>query len=707
MTVLNTGLDDFLAWAETRQGGGALPARPADAVLTLLALRGADRRAGVPEPTPQLLHRVLHEDLPVLFEPTEEERAALPGVLTALADRVRAANRLNAKRHARLLDAVQEALPEFDRVMDAPFHLTWPRWYARLLHAAGVDTADPEAVRAWLDAYARGPRAARAPLPAGITRAHLAGRTLAARAVLTEAALEAAARDTEAPSPAGPLLPEPLTEAARPDEVERLAAELSDRWTAAGLSEALAGPYADLAPGPESLPHSDLADRMLDEHLDYYGYSGYPLPPPLTLPDPDEIRGLLHAAPLPAALAEGADDDLRELAERCGFPGPATTVWTEGTPQELTELAADILAVTVERVAAEAGPDDEYALDAAHLLYTLYERGGTADSVARKASDVAGWQVVPELEDAPVRVPDTAPDAYETPSPEDLSELLGLPGVTETDRERLDSHAHALAALIDRLAETGCVFRTGDAYGLTPLGNAVMRHVFTAGDVAAPDRETVAGWDAAETVVAVQFWPPAIAAETLTRWTADRGGTDEAWEELLNAVSATHTAAAPLLLSTLFGHLDLAGIPSGPLRTAVGDPVIGAYAHRLLEARKEAPPVEEVPLSARAVLLVSELHRFWMEDMRASLAAAAGEEEPEPGAATLAEAFDTVAAAWPGGAASLLPAMAAADPPGSLPVLRALRDVHPDGRVRDLAGHAAKAAERRLPAHSTPADRHH
>ena len=49
--ALNTGRDDFLSWA-TGERGVALPARLTDAVLTMLALRGADRRAGVPEPTP-------------------------------------------------------------------------------------------------------------------------------------------------------------------------------------------------------------------------------------------------------------------------------------------------------------------------------------------------------------------------------------------------------------------------------------------------------------------------------------------------------------------------------------------------------------------------------------------------------------------------------------------------------------------------------
>ncbi|MEU0271990.1 hypothetical protein [Streptomyces sp. NPDC006307] len=702
-TALNTGRDDFLSWAETEQGV-TLPLRPADAVLTLLALRGADRRAGVPEPTPQLLRHVLHEDLPVLLHATPDELAAVPRVLTALADRVRAAHRLNAKRHARLLEAVQEAVPEYERAVHDPLNLTWPRWYASLLQADGVDPDDPGAVRDWLAAYARTPRPERRPLPPEVRRADVAARTFAAQALLTEALLDASARDAEGASPAGRLLPGAAFDAAGPDELERLAAELIERWTAAGLAEALAGPYADLAPGPESLPHVALADRLLDEHLDYYGDTGLPLPPPPALPAPEELRDLLHAAPLPAALAAGADGDLSELAERCGFPDPATSVWNEGTPQELTELAADILAATVERIAAdneEGEAEDEYALDAAHVLYSLYERGGTPESVARKASDVAGGPPLPtELEDAPAEVPETAPAAYATPSPQELSALLHRPGLTEADRAGLDGHARSLAAVVDRLAETGCVFRTGDAYGLTPLGDAVMRHLLTVAHVAAPARDTVLTWHADRVAAAVEYWPPAIAAATLTAWTASRAGdgagADDAWSELLAAVSAS---AHPS--TTLFSHLALAGIPDAPLRAALTDPVVGAYAHRLLRDRGEDAPLDPVPLSARALLLLDELHTSWTQDMRALIDAAAAEEEgkkeearePEPAPTALLDAFDAAAVAWPGGAAALVDALAAAHP-SAFVLLDDLRARHPDSRVASLAARAVKNARR-------------
>ncbi|MFE3325735.1 hypothetical protein [Streptomyces sp. NPDC059176] len=687
-TALNTGRDDFLAWAQ-KERGAALPARPADALLALLALRGADRRAGVPEPTPELLRRVLVEDLPILLWASPTELAAVPGVLTALADYVRTAGRLNAKRQARLAAAVDDAMPEFERAMNDPRNLTWPRWYASLLRADGVDADDAGAVREWLGALDAAPRADRPVLPEPLHRSDVTACTFAARVRLTEALLAAFARDVQGPSSTGPLLPAtPALSAARPEEaltaeLEDLAADLTDRWTAEGLSAALAGPHEGLAPGPEALPHVVLADRFLDEHLDYYGDPAVPLPPPAAFPDPGDIKGLLHGAPLPAALAAQADD-VRELAEQCGFPGPADAVWTDGTPGELLELGADVLAAVVERIASGSGPDEEYALDAAHVLYALYERGGTPDSVARKAADHADWKIAPELEDAPVPVPETAPAAYTTPVPAELSDLLGLPGLTEADRADLDSHALALAAVLDRLAPTGCVFRTGDAYGLTPLGNAVVRHALSVGHVAAPDGETVTGWDAAQIVAAAEHWPPDIAAASLSHWAAARGATDASWSELVAAVStALPATSAPVL----FAHLGRAAVPVPVLRAALNDPKTGGCARRVLLARGEHVPEDHVPLTARAALVLDELATRASEDLRVSPDTAAAQHGPAP--ASLPAAFDAAAAGWPGGAAALLPALAAADPSLARRVLDALRDRHPDSRVADLAARAA------------------
>jgi hypothetical protein len=291
-TALNTGHADFLAWAE-QERGTALPPRASDAVLSLLALRGADRRAGVPEPTPQLVRSVLLGDLPVLLWATDAELDAVPDILRALADRVRSAGRLNTKRHTRLLGAIEETAEGFRAAMDDPWNLTWPRWYASLLRADGVDPDDAVAVRAWLAAHENTPHADRPVPPQPLQRPDLTARTFAARAWLAEALLAAFGRDTAAaPARGGALLPAPPLDADRPDDalaehLDRLATALSDRWTAEGLGDALAGPYASLAPGPEAMPHAALADRMLDDHLDYYGSSEIPLPPP---PPPPPTR---------------------------------------------------------------------------------------------------------------------------------------------------------------------------------------------------------------------------------------------------------------------------------------------------------------------------------------------------------------------------------------------------------------------------------
>ncbi|WP_336321878.1 hypothetical protein [Streptomyces lavendofoliae] len=712
MTVLrtpapNTGLADFLARADKERearGEGPLPARPADAVLTLLALRGADRRTGVPEPTARLLGPVLHEDLPVLLWGTPEEVDAVPEILAALAGRLRADGRLNAKRHARLLAAIEEAVPEFRRAMADPWNLTWPRWYASLLRADGVDAGDPEAVRAWLAAHEDTPHADRPALPAPLHRSDVAARTFAVRVRLGETLLAAFARDVEVSSPAGPLLPGLLPDADRPDEelpaeLERVAAALGDRWTAAGLGEALAepdGPHAALAPGPESIPHFALADRLLGEHLDYYGDATRPLPPPPEPPAPDRIRSLLHAAPLPAALAAGSGDVPPAIAERC-FTGPAAAVWADGTPEELTDLAADVLAAVVEDVGATSG--SEYALDAAHLLYALYERGGTPDSVVRKAAESGGLPVDPDLEDDPVPVPDGGPDGrpYAMPPRDRLPALLGVPAPELEDLVEpadLEAHARALAEVVDRLAATGCVFRAGDAYGLTPLGGAVVRRVLTAGHVAAPGDEEISEWEAAEVVAAVGSWPERTAADALSRWTAGRGVT--AWGELLDAVEAAKAADFHGVdTAALFVRLALAAVPAEALRGALTHPATGARAHRLLAARGEAAPqdAERVPQDARAVLILEELDDHRHGDVRAR-PPAAGAAEQDAGARALPGAFDAAAAHWPGGARALAGALVRADRDTARDVLDALAAHHPDPEVAALAERTAKALRR-------------
>ncbi|NUK55078.1 hypothetical protein HRW14_33490 [Streptomyces lunaelactis] len=707
----NVGLDLFLH--ETKGFDSPASARIADAVLTLLSLRGADRRTGLPEPTPELVRQVLHLDVPVLVCITEAELPVAPGVLSALAGLVRAKGRLNAKRHARLLAAIDEAVPEFRRAMTDPGNLTWPRWYASLMRADGTPVDDPEAVLRRLAAHDRTPRADRPVLPEGVERADVTGRTVGMQIVLTETLLRAFARDLEQPSPAGPLLPglplesadEEDPEEGLPGEMRLVAAKLTDRWTAAGLSDAFSGPYAHLAPGPEDSPHLVLADALLDQHLSYFGYSGIPLPPPPALPAPHEMRGLLHGAPLPALLSaavEGpdvVDEEVRHLAVACGLlrqdgmlttPGPGAGIWTEGTPQDLTELAADILATAVGRLSDAPEMDSEYADDAAHLLYVLYERGCTADSVARKAAEYADWLVDPAVESMPVPVPDSAPTEYATPTPRELSALLGLPGLDDEDRSDLEAPARALAAVVDRLAATGAIFRTGDAFGLTPLGTAAVRYALKAGAVAAPDRETVTGWDAATLVDAARSWIREAATRGLTDWLTTRENTAEAWDDLLGAIASTKPGtedAGPTRL--LFTYLDTAVAPPEPLQGLLADPALGAYALQALRTRGDRADEQQVPLSARATLVLDDLDACRLDDRRAETMA------PLAVAASLVSAFDAAATTWPGGPQALIAALTDADAHRANGVLAHLSGRHSDPRVAAVARRVTGTPSRR------------
>ncbi|MDV5149226.1 hypothetical protein R1T08_35100 [Streptomyces sp. SBC-4] len=580
-TVLtNTGLDSFLDGTPERRD--PVFTRAAEAVLGLLALRGADRRTGLPEPTPGLVRHLLVEDLPTFVYAAPGELGAYPAVLAALAAR------FDGGRGERVVAVVAEAAPDFERAMNDPGNLTWNRWYASLLRACGTDLADPEDVRRRLAALDG------APLPDGVRRADLMGRTALAEVLLAEALTRAYVRDAETSPAAGPL----LTDHAVATGIGHVAAALLDRWTAAGLAEQLAGPYARFAPGPDSFPHLVLADALLDEHLDYYGDTGDPVPPPPAVEAPTG----------PGAVEEDAD-----------------------------ELAAAVESLSEE----ESSP---YGGEAAHLLYVVYQRGCSAESVARKAAEYEDWSVDPALEDLPVPVPDEAPPAYTTPPLAELVRLLGTPELTEADRERLAGPARDLAAVVDRLAATGLLFRTGDAFGLTPRGAGVVRYLLRVRGIAAPVPAETAAWTAPALVAAATGWPVSSAARVLADWLHARVDTAEAWSELLAALGTVHAGTADAAAARGFlAVLDAGAAPAEALRGALRDPVIGEYAHEILRARGERADHLQVPTSARALYVLDGLpgKKGPLESRRA--------------------AFDAAAAAWPGGSAALVRAMAEAD----------------------------------------------
>ncbi|WP_055603251.1 hypothetical protein [Streptomyces aureus] len=581
-TVLtNTGLDSFLDGAPERRD--PVFVRAAEAVLGLLALRGADRESGVPEPTPGLVRQLLVEDLPTFVYVPPGALAVYPAVVGRLAAR------FDGGRDEQVAAAVREAAADFERAMTDPGNLTWHRWYASLLRSCGADLADPEDVRRRLAALDG------APLPDGVHRADLMGRTALADVLLAEALTRAYVRDAEAPPAVGPL----LTDHAVATGIGQVAAALQDRWTAAGLAEQLAGPYARFAPGPDDFPHLVLADALLDEHLDHYGDIAVPVPPP------------------PAIEAGPVEED------------------------------ANTLVTAVEELSEEEF--EPYGGEAPHLLYVVYRRGCSAESVARKAAEYEDWPVDPAVEDLPVPVPEAVPDTasaspYIVPPVTELVRLLGTADLAETDRARLEGPARDLAAVLDRLAATGLVFRSGDAFGLTPRGAGVVRYLLGVRGVAAPDAAEARAWSASQAVAAAVGWPTCVASRVLADWLRARGDTADAWSRLLAALGTVHAGTTDAAATRgLLAVLDTAAAPPEALRGALRDPVIGAYAHQALRARGEPSDLIQVGISARALFVLDALpaKKGPLESRRA--------------------AFDTAAAAWPGGSAALVRAMRAAD----------------------------------------------
>ncbi|MET7755279.1 hypothetical protein ABZT27_11255 [Streptomyces sp. NPDC005389] len=581
-TVLtNTGLDSFLDGAPERRD--PVFVRAAEAVLGLLALRGADRESGVPEPTPGLVRQLLVEDLPTFVYVPPGALAVYPAVVGRLAAR------FDGGRGEQVAAAVREAAGDFERAMTDPGNLTWHRWYASLLRTCGADLADPEDVRRRLAALDG------APLPDGVHRADLMGRTALADVLLAEALTRAYVRDAEAPPAAGPL----LTDHAVATGIGQVAAALQDRWTAAGLAEQLAGPYARFAPGPDDFPHLVLADALLDEHLDHYGDIAVPVPPP------------------PAIEAGPVEED------------------------------ANTLITAVEELSEEEF--EPYGGEAPHLLYVVYRRGCSAESVSRKAAEYEDWAVDPAVEDLPVAVPAAVPDgeietSHLVPPVTELVRLLGTADLTEADRARLVGPARDLAAVVDRLAATGLVFRSGDAFGLTPRGAGAVRYLLGVRGIAAPDAAGARAWSAAEAVAAAVGWPTCVASRVLADWLHARGDTADAWSQLLASLGTVHAGTTDAAATRgLFAVLDTAAAPPEALRGALRDPVIGAYAHQALRARGEPSDLIQVGISARALFVLDALpaKKGPLESRRA--------------------AFDTAAAAWPGGSAALVRAMRAAD----------------------------------------------
>ncbi len=267
-----------------------------------------------------------------------------------------------------------------------------------------------------------------------------------------------------------------------------------------------------------------------------------------------------------------------------------------------------------------------------------------------------------------------------------LSELTGLPGLTEEDREELQPAASRLAAVTGRLASLGITTRTGDAIALTPLGSALPRDGLILGVAEAdsapaasfPTQDEVLSWDARQLADAVGNWPPVAARRVLCDWLAARG--TDGWETLLPALSAQLSDDIAPARRHLLRQLDLGDAPAEALRGAVSDRVIGAVAERALRMRGLSVDVADVPASARAVLFADELEAV---SRAAFLAHRMTAEDPgsDPGLPPeLRAAVDQAAADWPGGARALVTAIADAAP-DTFALLAGPLSQHPDPAV--------------------------
>ena len=674
--------------------------------------------------------------LPLYVSVGPAELAGFPAVLVALIGYTHEAGKLNARRRDRLVAAVEALQPQFEAAMTSPHRATWARLYGQLLRAEGADAADPQAVGAWVDAFACRPYPQRraalglealddftgpdsggaAPLAlAAFFRALIGERSRQAHLLLRQR-LEYVVLSEELHRHDGPPLVAgvPEDEEAEGAWYDAQAGLLADRWTAAGLDALLRGRAAQLAPGLDrSAPLLGVVEVLAATHLETFGPGVFPLPPVPLPATARERAAAVRAAPLAATLAAAAADPdhadaslldlvlasgfLRRGAEGSLLPGSADEIWREGTPAELAGLALNVLGALLAQAAADEETAEVFPGEHLGTLYFLYQHAGVPQSLARQAAEDEGWIVSPAV----TTVPDTAAAVdgpYQLPAILVLSELTGLPGLTEEDREELQPAASRLAAVIDRLAPLGITTRTGDAVALTPLGSALLRDALILGTAEAdnataasfPTQDEVLSWDARQLADAAGNWPPAAARRVPCDWLAarDTGG----WETLLPALSAQPSDDIAPARRHLLRLLDLGDAPVEALRAGVSDRVIGAVAERALRLRGLSVDAADVPASARAVLLADELEAV---SRAAFLAHRMTAEDPDsdPGLPPeLRAAVDQAADDWPGGAGSLITAIADAAP-DTFALLAGPLSQHPDPAVA-LAARRARPGGR-------------
>ncbi|MFF3115408.1 hypothetical protein ACFVSN_40260 [Kitasatospora sp. NPDC057904] len=144
---------DLLAWAAA-EGRTPVAEAPLRTVLALLELGEGRMRDGWPELTSDAVEHLLYERLHLYVQPApDEDPFAYGEAVRLLVDHQRAAKRLNAKRQERLHAEAEWQGEVAAGLLRRADLVTWPRLYAVLLRAHGVDVTDGAAVRDWLAGF--------------------------------------------------------------------------------------------------------------------------------------------------------------------------------------------------------------------------------------------------------------------------------------------------------------------------------------------------------------------------------------------------------------------------------------------------------------------------------------------------------------------------------------------------------------------------
>ncbi|MFC5890260.1 hypothetical protein RMN57_21665 [Kitasatospora sp. CM 4170] len=265
----HTRAAELLAWAEA-EGRAPVAEAALRAVLALLELGEGRMRDGWPELTSDAVEHLLHERLHLYVQPApEEDPLAYGEAVRLLIDHQRAAKRLNAKRQERLHAEAEWQGEVAAGLLRRADLVTWPRLYALLLHAYGVDVADEAAVFDWLAGFRElaeeDRRAAFEALAAagwldeadpggwGPGRVLSVGMaTDGARRLLEHGLMRRSYRNLAELTALGRPMPDELAGdfGAFEEAAEAAALDLLGSWTVPGLPRLLVAEFPELAPEP-------------------------------------------------------------------------------------------------------------------------------------------------------------------------------------------------------------------------------------------------------------------------------------------------------------------------------------------------------------------------------------------------------------------------------------------------------------------------